>query len=123
VIKELNPDVEVNVFPEFFNTQNAFEIIGDYQIIVDCTDTISVRYLINDVSLVKKKFPVVYASIYKFEGQVSVFNYKNGPSYRCLFPQKEALNAIPNCVTSGVLGVLPNTLALKLQEVLKIIWK
>jgi adenylyltransferase/sulfurtransferase len=52
VIKELN-DVEVNVFPEFFNTQNAFEIIGDYQIIVDCTDTISVRYLINDVSLVK----------------------------------------------------------------------
>ncbi|WP_339918677.1 HesA/MoeB/ThiF family protein [uncultured Flavobacterium sp.] len=121
VIKELNPNVEVRVFPEFFNTQNAFEIVSNYQIIVDCTDTISVRYLINDVSLVKK-VPVVYASIYKFEGQVSVFNYKNGPSYRCLFPQKEGLNAIPNCVTSGVLGILPNTLgALQATEVLKII--
>ena len=121
VIKELNPDVEVKVFPEFFNTQNAFEIVSDYQVIVDCTDTISVRYLINDVSLVKK-VPVVYASIYKFEGQVSVFNYKNGPSYRCLFPKKEDLNTIPNCVTSGVLGVLPNTLgALQATEVLKII--
>jgi molybdopterin/thiamine biosynthesis adenylyltransferase/rhodanese-related sulfurtransferase len=121
VIKELNPNVEVKVFPEFFNTQNAFEIVSDYQVIVDCTDTISVRYLINDVSLVKK-VPVVYASIYKFEGQVSVFNYINGPSYRCLFPQKEGLNAIPNCVTSGVLGVLPNTLgALQATEVLKII--
>lgn len=120
-IKELNPDVEVRVFPEFFNTQNAFEIISNYQIIVDCTDTISVRYLINDVSLVKK-VPVVYASIYKFEGQISVFNYKNGPSYRCLFPQKEGLNAVPNCVSSGVLGVLPNTLgALQATEVLKII--
>ncbi|SDZ97927.1 adenylyltransferase and sulfurtransferase [Flavobacterium gillisiae] len=121
VIKELNPDVEVRVFPEFFNTKNAIEIVGDYQIIVDCTDTISVRYLINDVSLVKK-VPVVYASIYKFEGQVSVFNYKNGPSYRCLFPQKEGLNAVPNCVSSGVLGILPNTLgALQATEVLKII--
>lgn len=121
VIKELNPDVEVSVYPEFFNEQNAFEIVSDYQIIIDCTDTIGVRYLINDVSLVKK-VQFVYASIYKFEGQVSVFNYKNGPSYRCLFPQKESLNAVPNCVSSGVLGVLPNTLGtLQATEVLKII--
>ena len=108
-ILELNPDVNVTVFGEFFNKQNAAKIVSDYQIIVDCTDTIAVRYLINDVA-VAKNIPVVYASIYKFEGQVSVFNYKNGPSYRCLFPETESLKAVPNCVVSGVLGVLPNTL-------------
>lgn len=120
-IQELNPDVKVRVFNEFFKKENAFEIVGDYQIIVDCTDTIGIRYLINDVSIVKD-IPVVYASIYKFEGQVSVFNYKNGPSYRCLFPQTESLGSVPNCVASGVLGVLPNTLgSFQATEVLKII--
>jgi sulfur-carrier protein adenylyltransferase/sulfurtransferase len=120
-ISELNPDVNVNIFAEFLNKQNAFKIVQDYQIIVDCTDTIAMRYLINDVSVVKK-IPVVYASIYKFEGQVSVFNYNNGPSYRCLFPEKESLNAVPSCVESGVLGVLPNTLgALQATEVFKMI--
>lgn len=120
-ILELNPELQVSVFAEFFSVQNAFEIVSDYQIIVDCTDTLAVRYLINDVALVKK-IPVVYASIYKFEGQVSVFNYKNGPSYRCLFPEQENLKAVPNCVESGVLGVLPNTLGtLQATEVLKII--
>lgn len=120
-ILELNPDVKVNVFSGFFTTQNAFEIVKDYHIIVDCTDTIAIRYLINDVAVVKK-IPVVYASIYKFEGQVSVFNYKNGASYRCLFPEQEGLNTAPNCVESGVLGVLPNMLGtFQATEVLKII--
>lgn len=120
-ILELNPEIKVNVYPEFFSTQNASEIVRNYQIIVDCTDTLAVRYLINDVAVVKK-IPVVYASIYKFEGQVSVFNYKNGASYRCLFPEQESLNTVPNCVESGVLGVLPNTLGtLQATEVLKII--
>ena len=121
VILELNPEIKVNVYRDFFGTQNAFEIVSDYQIIVDCTDTLAVRYLINDVAVVKK-IPVVYASIYKFQGQVSVFNYKNGPSYRCLFPEQEGLNTVPSCVESGVLGVLPNTLGtLQATEVLKII--
>lgn len=121
VILELNPDIKVSIFSEFFTAENATRIVGDYQIIVDCTDTISVRYLINDVA-VAKRIPMVYASIHKFEGQVSVFNYKNGPSYRCLFPEKEGLNAVPNCAVSGVLGVLPNTIgALQATEVLKII--
>ena len=120
-IKKLNPSVDVQVFSDFFQSQNAFEIVGEYHIIVDCTDTIAVRYLINDVSLVKK-IPFVYASIHKFEGQVSVFNYKNGPSYRCLFPEKENLNSVPSCAEAGVLGVLPNTLGvLQATEVLKII--
>jgi len=120
-ILELNPEIKVNVYPEFFSSQNASEIVQDYKIIVDCTDTLAVRYLINDMAVVKK-IPVVYASIYKFEGQVSVFNYKNGPSYRCLFPEQEGLNAVPNCAESGVLGVLPNTLGtFQATEVLKII--
>ncbi|WP_269221926.1 ThiF family adenylyltransferase [Flavobacterium sp. IMCC34518] len=120
-ILELNPDIKVTVFSEFFTAENATQIVGDYQILVDCTDTISVRYLINDVAVVKR-IPMVYASIHKFEGQVSVFNYKNGPSYRCLFPETEGLNAVPNCADSGVLGVLPNTLGtFQATEVLKII--
>src|SRR6187402_3005196 len=121
VILELNPEINVTAFPEFFTTQNASRIVDDYQIIVDCTDAIAVRYLINDIS-VSKRIPMVYASIHKFEGQVSVFNYKNGPSYRCLFPEQEGLNAVPNCAVSGVLGVLPNTIGtLQVTEVLKII--
>jgi molybdopterin/thiamine biosynthesis adenylyltransferase/rhodanese-related sulfurtransferase len=120
-VLELNPEINVMVFPEFFTAQNATRIIQDYQIIVDCTDAIAVRYLINDVA-VTKRIPVVYASIHKFEGQVSVFNYKNGPSYRCLFPEQESLNVVPNCVESGVLGILPNTLGtFQATEVLKII--
>lgn len=121
VILELNPEINVTAFSEFFTSQNATRIVDEYQIIVDCTDAIAVRYLINDVS-VAKGIPMVYASIHKFEGQVSVFNYKNGPSYRCLFPEQEGLNAVPNCAVSGVLGVLPNTIGtLQATEVLKII--
>ncbi|QKJ62740.1 HesA/MoeB/ThiF family protein [Flavobacterium sp. M31R6] len=120
-ILELNPEISVTAFSEFFTVQKAAQIVGEYQIIVDCTDAIAVRYLINDVS-VAKRIPMVYASIHKFEGQVSVFNYKNGPSYRCLFPEQEGLNAVPNCADSGVLGILPNTIGtLQATEVLKII--
>jgi molybdopterin/thiamine biosynthesis adenylyltransferase/rhodanese-related sulfurtransferase len=121
VILELNPEINVTTFSEFFTAQNAARIVEEYQIIVDCTDAIAIRYLINDVS-VAKRIPMVYASIHKFEGQVSVFNYKNGPSYRCLFPEQEGLNTVPNCAVSGVLGVLPNTIGtLQATEVLKII--
>ncbi|PVX45103.1 adenylyltransferase/sulfurtransferase [Flavobacterium sp. 103] len=120
-ILELNPEISVTAFLEFFTVQNAARIVDEYQVIVDCTDAIAVRYLINDVS-VAKRIPMVYASIHKFEGQVSVFNYKNGPSYRCLFPEQEGLNAVPNCADSGVLGILPNTIGtLQATEVLKII--
>ena len=120
-ILELNPEIDVVAFAEFFKEENVVRVVGDYQIIVDCTDAISVRYLINDIS-VAKRIPMVYASIHKFEGQVSVFNYKNGPSYRCLFPEQEGLNVVPNCAESGVLGVLPNTLgAFQATEVFKII--
>jgi adenylyltransferase/sulfurtransferase len=121
VVAKQNAEVEVIPCPDYFTKQNCFEIVSDYQIIVDCTDNIATRYLINDVAL-QQGIPMVYASVHKFEGQLSVFNYKNGPTYRCLFPENERLEAIPNCNDSGVLGVLPNVLGtMQANEVLKII--
>ena len=120
VIKQ-NPEVQIYAYSEYFNKQNCLEIVADYHIIVDCSDTIPTRYLINDVA-VTKGIPMVYASIHKFEGQLSVFNYKNGATYRCLFPEDERLEVISNCNDTGVLGVLPNILgAMQANEVLKII--
>jgi adenylyltransferase/sulfurtransferase len=119
-ISKINPEVIVKTYPSFVNESNIANITKDYDILVDCTDILSTRYLINDISVLTNK-PMVYASIYKFEGQISVFNYLNGPSYRCLFPEKES-DSIPNCISTGVLGVLPNTLGmLQATEVLKII--
>ena len=121
VVSKQNPEVKIIQYPDYFSKQNGLNIASDYQIIVDCTDAIPVRYLINDLS-VAIGIPMVYASIHKFEGQISVFNYKKGPTYRCLFPQNERLEAIPNCNDSGVLGVLPNILgAMQANEILKIV--
>lgn len=121
VVSKQNPDVEIIPYSEYFNRENCLNITSDYQIIVDCTDTIPTRYLINDVA-VANGIPMVYASIHKFEGQLSVFNYNNGPTYRCLFPENEQLEKIPNCNDSGVLGVLPSVLGtMQANEVLKII--
>lgn len=120
-ISKQNPDVNIISYPVQFADRNCFLIASDYQVVVDCTDTIATRYLINDVA-VAKGIPMVYASIHKFEGQLSVFNYQKGPTFRCLFPGDERLETIPNCNDSGVLGVLPNVLgALQANEVLKII--
>ncbi len=121
VIARQNPEIKVIPFPSHFTTSNAFDIVDDYHIIVDCTDNLVTRYLINDVALVKK-IPMVYASVHRFEGQLSVFNYELGPTYRCLFPQKEKLDDEVNCNETGVLGVVPNTLGiLQATEVLKMI--
>lgn len=119
-ILKLNSEVKITVYAQYINENNISTIAKNYDILVDCTDSIATRYLINDISVYTNK-PMVYASIHKFEGQISVFNYQNSPTYRCLFPEKES-NAIPNCVTTGVLGVLPNTLGmLQATEVMKMI--
>lgn len=121
VISKQNPDIDIIKYPTHFTKQNCFLIVSGYDIIVDCTDNIPTRYLINDVA-VAKGIAMVYASIHKYEGQLSVFNYKNGPTYRCLFPEDDRLEAIPSCNNSGVLGVLPNVLGtMQANEVLKII--
>ena len=120
VIQNINSEVKVNIYAEYLNENNITEITEKYDILVDCTDSITIRYLINDIAVYQNK-PMVYASIHKFEGQVSVFNFENSATYRCLFPEKENIN-VPNCSTTGVLGVLPNTLGmLQATEVLKLI--
>ena len=119
-IQKQNPNINVIPFTNNFHRDNAFEIVDGFQIIVDCTDNLPTRYLINDVALAKG-MPMVYASIHQFEGQLSVFNYQNGPTYRCLFPEKANLESI-SCEDAGVVGVIPNLLGvMQANEVLKII--
>ena len=120
VLKQ-NPQIRINAYADYFSIQNCRQIVSDYHLIVDCSDNAQARYLINDIA-VEKKIPMVYASIHKFEGQLSVFNYQNGPTYRCLFPEGKGMGAIPDCNDSGVLGVLPGVLgSMQANEVLKII--
>jgi len=116
-----NSDIEIKSYPHIFDTSNALDLVQDYDIVVDCTDNFRTRYLIND-ACVKLGKPFVFAAIYKFEGQLSVFNYKGGPTYRCLFPTPPKAGEVPNCEEVGVLGVLPGVLGMyQANEVLKII--
>lgn len=120
-LQDLNNTITIHAHPEKLTHKNALELFKTYDIIVDGTDNFSTRYLINDASIITNK-PLVYGAIYKFEGQVSVFNYQNGPSYRCLFPNPPKEGTIPNCSEIGVLGVLPGIIGtMQANEVLKII--
>lgn len=120
-LQHLNPDINVEAYPTALTVENCLDILKPYDIIVDGTDNFVTRYLINDACLLLDK-PMVFGALYKFEGQVSVFNYQNGPSYRCLFPNPPAANEVPNCNAIGVLGVLPGIIGLlQATEVLKII--
>ncbi|MHC0447781.1 ThiF family adenylyltransferase [Flavobacterium sp. 3-218] len=119
MIAELNPLIQVNVFAEKLSGKNAIFLFEKYDIIVDATDNIAIKYLINDACLVTNK-PMVYGSIFRFQGQVSVFNYQNGPTYRCLYPDEKA-NAL-NCEDAGVIGVSVGIIGMfQANEVLKII--
>jgi molybdopterin/thiamine biosynthesis adenylyltransferase/rhodanese-related sulfurtransferase len=116
---DLNPKVKINTFDEKLNSKNTISLFENYDIVVDATDNLSTKYLINDASIVTKT-PFVYGSVFKFEGQVSVFNYQNGPSYSCLFPN-ESVEA-KNCNESGVLGTSVGIIGLfQANEVLKMI--
>ncbi|PHS67525.1 MAG: dinucleotide-utilizing protein [Flavobacterium sp.] len=120
-LEDLNNEISIIAYPEKLRHKNAISLFHKYDIIVDGTDNFITRYLVNDASIITGK-PLVYAGIYKFEGQVSVFNYKGGPSYRCLFPNPPKEGAIPNCSEVGVLGVLPGIIGtLQANEVLKMI--
>lgn len=119
MISELNPLVKVNAVSEKLSGKNAITLFEKYDIIVDATDNISIKYLINDACLVINK-PMVYGSIFRFQGQVSVFNYQNGPTYRCLYPD-ENTNAL-NCEDAGVIGISVGIIGMfQANEVLKII--
>lgn len=119
MISELNPLVKVNAVSEKLSGKNAISLFENYDIIVDATDNISIKYLINDACIVTSK-PMVYGSIFRFQGQVSVFNYQNGPTYRCLYPDENS-NAL-NCEDAGVIGISVGIIGMfQANEVLKMI--
>ena len=118
---DLNNCITINAYAEKLTYKNALDLCDQYDIIVDGTDNFETRYLINDACVITNK-PLVFGAIYKFEGQVTVFNYQNGPSYRCLFPNPPKKDTIPNCSEIGVFGVLPGIIgSMQANEVLKII--
>ena len=120
-LKKSNPLIELNNLPFNLTTENALVIIEDYDIVVDCTDNFPSRYLINDACVLLGK-PFVYGALHKFNGQLSVFNYNDGPTYRCLYPDMPKQDEVPNCSQVGVLGVLPSLIGtLQATEVIKII--
>jgi adenylyltransferase/sulfurtransferase len=101
----LNPQIAIDVLPVRLDAANAREIVRLYDVVVDGTDTFAARYLINDACVLEGK-PDVYGSIFRFDGQVSVFGVRGGPCYRCLFPEPPPAELVPNCAEGGVLGVL-----------------
>ncbi|MFS4482508.1 molybdopterin-synthase adenylyltransferase MoeB [Hyunsoonleella sp. 2307UL5-6] len=120
-LARLNPFVQFNTYIEMLTKSNALDLFKAYDIIVDGSDNFPTRYLVNDAAVLTGK-PLVFGAIFKFEGQVSVFNYKNGPTYRCLYPTAPQPGAVPNCSDIGVLGVLPGIIgSLQANEAIKII--
>lgn len=120
-ILKLNSDTKVTTYNEMLTSENAMEIIKDYDIVVDGTDNFATRYLVNDACVLLGK-PNVYGSIFRFEGQVSVFDAQRGPCYRCLYPEPPPPGLVPSCAEGGVLGILPGIIGtLQAAEVVKLI--
>lgn len=121
-IAEINPHVKLELHDCYFNAENATNIASDYDVIIDGTDNFPTRYLSNDVSFFLKK-PNVYASIFRFEGQLSVFApHLGGPCYRCMLPDPPDPASVPSCAEAGVLGVLPGVMgSLQAMEAIKIL--
>jgi len=120
-IRELNPNVEVVTYETRLTSENALDLFTDYDIIVDGTDNFPTRYLVNDACVLLGK-PNVYGSIFRFEGQVSVFYAPQGPCYRCLYPEPPPPGLVPSCAEGGVLGVLPGIVGcLQAMEAIKLI--
>lgn len=118
---DLNPAIEVDTYNEFLNSENAFQIAEPYDLIIDATDNFPSRYLINDLSVLTGK-PNVYGSIFRFDGQASVFYAEKGPCYRCLFPEPPPPGLVPSCAEGGVFGVLPGIIgSIQAAEALKLL--
>ncbi|MDX2362294.1 MAG: molybdopterin-synthase adenylyltransferase MoeB [Crocinitomicaceae bacterium] len=119
-LSDLNPTTKITTYTDGITIENALDIIDLYDAVVDCTDNYQTRYLVNDACIILNK-PLIYGAIHKFEGQVAIFNYKNGPSYRCLYPDAPKQASISNCAESGVIGVLPGIVgSLQANEVIKL---
>ncbi|WP_297764162.1 HesA/MoeB/ThiF family protein [uncultured Muriicola sp.] len=120
-LKRLNSETNLKLHDTFLTRGNALHILKDYDLIVDASDNFATRYLINDACVILDK-PFVSGAIHGFEGQVSVFNYKDGPTYRCLFPSAPGQGSIPDCNENGVLGVIPGIVGtLQALEAIKVI--
>lgn len=120
-IERLNPDITVKSYDQKITHDNALELLKDYQVVVDCTDNFPTRYLVND-ACVLAGIPLVYGSIFRYEGQVAVFNYNHGPNYRDLYPRPPAPGSVPDCEQGGVLGVLPGIVgSVQANEAIKLI--
>lgn len=120
-LQQLNPEVAHIIHDTWLTTDNALELFGAYDVIVDCSDNFGTRYLVNDACVITGK-PLVYGAIYKYEGQVSVFNYQDGATYRCIFPEPPESGEMLNCNDIGVLGVLPGIIGCyQANETVKVI--
>ena len=117
----INPEVAVDLHETALSSSNAFDVLGDYDIVVDGTDNFPTRYLVNDACVLLRK-PNVFGSIFRFEGQASVFATKQGPCYRCLYPEPPPPGLVPSCAEGGVLGILPGVVGtIQATETVKLI--
>ncbi|HVN07408.1 MAG TPA: molybdopterin-synthase adenylyltransferase MoeB [Patescibacteria group bacterium] len=120
-LSNLNPAIEIKVFETMLTSANALELFRDYDIIVDGTDNFPTRYLVNDATVLSGKINV-YGSIFRFEGQATVFGAAGGPCYRCLYPEPPPPGLVPSCAEGGVLGVLPGIVgSIQAMEAIKLI--
>jgi molybdopterin/thiamine biosynthesis adenylyltransferase/rhodanese-related sulfurtransferase len=120
-INDINPNVHVEAYEEALSSENALEIFKDFDVIIDGTDNFPTRYLVNDACVLTGK-PNVYGSIFRFEGQASVFWAKEGPCYRCLYPEPPPPGLVPSCAEGGVLGILPGAIGtIQATETVKLI--
>src|SRR4051812_14346707 len=120
-VAEINPNVKVNLHPERLTSDNARELIRQYDLVIDGSDNFPTRYLVNDACVLEGK-PYVWGSIYRFDGQASVFWAEHGPCYRCLYPEPPPPGMVPSCAEGGVLGVLCATVgSIQANEAIKVI--
>jgi sulfur-carrier protein adenylyltransferase/sulfurtransferase len=120
-MKDINPDIHIDKYNVPFTSENALDIVASYDVVIDGTDNFPTRYLVND-ACVKLGKPNVYGSIFRFDGQLSVFYAAEGPCYRCMFPEPPPPGLVPSCAEGGVLGILPGTIGtLQATEALKLI--
>ncbi len=120
-LKKFNPGIEVQGFARYLENKEAYAVIPSFDVVIDGTDNFSTRYMVNDACVIHNK-PLIYGAIYKFEGQISVFNYKGGATYRCLYPDPPLEANLPNCAETGVLGVLPGFIGTAMAaETLKVL--
>jgi adenylyltransferase/sulfurtransferase len=120
-LRNLNPLIQIDTFETRLSSENALDLFKDYDIIVDGTDNFPTRYLVNDACVLLGK-PNVYGSIFRFEGQITIFGAPGGPCYRCLYPEPPPPGLVPSCAEGGVLGVLPGIVGtIQAAETLKLI--